>query len=179
MRTTLILLVVIFMISGFATAQDKVAVIPIGGSCDTAELDALRDRIAQLEALLENVTRNGDEITFSGINVHIVNGTGTTNGEVNGLGNLIVGYNELRFAGGDNRTGSHNIVVGEGQNYSSYGGLVAGRQNTVSGPYTSISGGYYNTASGQFSSISGGLGNTASGYSASISGGYENTASGE
>jgi hypothetical protein len=45
-----------------------------------AHIDALEARIAQLEALLLNVTRNGNDITFSGVNVQIVNGTGTTEG---------------------------------------------------------------------------------------------------
>ena len=74
---------------------------------------------------------------FSGVNVQIVNGLGATNGNeanptsltpdgtsVNGLGNLIVGYNE-----GDDtmfRTGSHNVIVGFQQSYSSFSGLVLG-----------------------------------------------------
>jgi hypothetical protein len=42
--------------------------------------------------------------------VHIVDGTGDTDGPVNGLGNLIVGY-DADF--GDTRTGSHNLVLGD------------------------------------------------------------------
>jgi hypothetical protein len=149
-----------------------------------AHVDGLESRIAQLEttvsqlvSLLQNVTRSGNDITFSGVNVHVVNGTGTTYGTVNGLGNLIVGYNELRSSGND-RTGSHNIVVGSRQNYSSYGGLVAGYQNAISGAYASVSGGYFNAASSSGASVSGGYSNTASYFYASVSGGYLNTASG-
>ena len=43
-------------------------------------------------------------------------------GPVNGLGNVVIGYNELRGAG-DDRSGSHNLVFGSRNNYSSYGGL--------------------------------------------------------
>ena len=32
---------------------------------------------------------------FTGVNVQILNGNGSTNGTPNGLGNLIVGYNEM------------------------------------------------------------------------------------
>ena len=75
----------------------------------------LETQLAQVTALLANVTRgtvNGqDTIRFSGVNVQIVDGSGNTSGAVNGRGNLIVGYNELRGSG-DVRTGSHNIVVG-------------------------------------------------------------------
>ena len=161
-----------------------------------AEVDSLvssfESRIAQLEYLLENVSRNQNDITISGMNVHITNGTGTTDGMVNSFGNLIVGYNELRGSG-DLRTGSHNIVVGKLQNYSSYGGLVAGYRNTISREYASVSGGGHNTANGfsasvsggyrntaddNYTSVSGGQDNTASGPSASVSGGEDNTASG-
>ncbi len=147
-----------------------------------AQVDAiesnLQNQINDLKALLANVTRIGNDITFSGVNVHIVNGTGTTDGEVDGLGNLIVGYNETRGSG-DDRTGSHNIVVGSYQNYSSYGGLVAGSWNTISGYYSSVSGGRSNTASGGFASVSGGEANIASNLVSSVSGGYYNAASGD
>ncbi len=143
----------------------------------TTTVAQLEARIAQLEALLTNVTRNGNDITFSGVNVHVVNGTGTTNGTPNSLGNLTVGYNEVRGTG-DDRSGSHNIVVGSMHNYSSYGGLVAGRYNTIAGNYASVSGGGDNTASGDQSSVSGGSSNTAGGTNASVTGGSHNKATG-
>jgi hypothetical protein len=118
-------------------------------------------------------------IRIEGANLQIVNGTGTTNGAVDGLGNLIVGYNEPGASPSDNRTGSHNIVTGQRNNFSSYGGLVTGTGNTVSGDWSSVSGGYGNTASGNGSSVSGGTYNTASGDYASVSGGFYNTASGD
>ncbi|NQT21686.1 MAG: hypothetical protein HQ592_18415, partial [Planctomycetes bacterium] len=138
---------------------------------------ALAGRVAALETLLASMSLNGNDVTFSGVNVRIVNGTGTTDGTVNGLGNLIVGHNELRGSG-DDRSGSHNIVVGRWQNFTSYGGLVAGHYNTISGQYASVSGGSGNTASGNGSSVSGGMLNGASGPQSSVSGGVANTASG-
>jgi hypothetical protein len=63
-------------------------------------VDALEARIAKLEELLAGVTRSGSNITFSGVNVQIVSGRGSTDGTVNGTGNLIVRYNEER---GDRR----------------------------------------------------------------------------
>ena len=139
---------------------------------------AQESRINALETLLANVTKNGNEITFSGVNVKIVNGTGSTQGTVNGTGNLIVGYNELRGSG-DVRTGSHNIVVGGKNNYSSYGGLIAGYYNTVSGQYSTAGGGRANIASGDYASVSGGHESIASGMYASVSGGRDNIASGD
>ena len=146
-----------------------------------ASLDAT---VANMEALMgavldlgQYMSVAGTEITFAGANVHIVNGTGSTDGTVNGLGNLIVGYNELRDDGTDDRTGSHNIVFGQGQNYSSYGGLAGGFQNTISGPLASVSGGSYNEARGYAASVSGGSNNQAIGDRSSVSGGDTNTAS--
>ncbi len=160
---------------------------------------------------------------FTGINVQVVNGKGSTN-TANGLGNLIIGYNEPDTTGNSHctigydvntntpvtdatscntakgqwttagfKTGSHYLVMGWGNNYSRWGGIVAGVfstsnfdyasvlggfQNTASGPYSSVSGGYFNTASGAYSSVSGGTVNTASGQSSSVSGGDSKTASG-
>ena len=39
-------------------------------------------------------------------------------------------------------TGSHNVVVGKEHNLSSYGGLVVGWYNDISGINASVSGGY-------------------------------------
>ena len=134
-------------------------------------------RVKELETLLEHFSRVGTDVYLTGANLHILSGSGATGGAVNGLGNLIVGYNESRGAG-DDRSGSHNIVVGPRHNYSSYGGLIAGFQNTISGTYAVVSGGNLNTASGNRASVSGGEFNTASGLLSSVSGGRTNTASG-
>jgi hypothetical protein len=141
----------------------------------------LEQRVAALEQLLKHVSREGNEITIKGANLHIVNGLGSTDcGDPdpipdcpNGLGNLIVGYNEPRFEefGENVRTGSHNIVVGLQHNSSHVRGLVVGCFNEISG-------GVFNTASGISSSVGGGAGNTASGNFAAVSGGESNTASG-
>lgn len=158
-----------------------------------ADLTAADDRIASLEATLAGVTRDGSTLTFSGMNVQVVNGNGST-GATNGLGNLIVGYNEdysdtgckpspsnCQYHGdgtADPRSGSHNLIIGVDHTYSSYGGLVTGRNNTISGKFASVTGGERNAAPGNYASVSGGAGNTASGNWASVSGGVANTASG-
>jgi hypothetical protein len=148
-----------------------------------AEVDALLAaydaRITALEELLASVTleSGGDDFVFTGVNVHVRSGSGATGGTINGLGNLIVGYDEARTSGSD-KSGSHNLVVGPLHNYTSYGGLVAGYQNTSNGAFATVSGGYGNTVSGSYSSVSGGHDNTASGSVSSVSGGYGNTASG-
>ncbi|MCP3876486.1 MAG: hypothetical protein GY699_25515, partial [Desulfobacteraceae bacterium] len=139
------------------------------------DIAALQAEIQALKDLLAGVTRSNNNIYFTGVNVHVRDGSGGTDGTVNGLGNLIVGYNELRDTDND-RTGSHNLVVGRANNYSSYGGFVVGYYSEISGDYASVSGGFSNTASGDYASVSGGVGNTASGYYSSVSGGNGNTA---
>jgi hypothetical protein len=146
------------------------------------ELDALVARVAELETKLASLSVGNDisgysALTFSGVNIYINNGAGATDDAVNGTGNLIVGYNELRAEGND-RSGSHNIVIGMNNNYSSYGGVVSGYLNTISGEYAGVIGGSANRASGKNSTVTGGSGNAASGWSSSISGGENNSSSG-
>ena len=153
-------------------------------SCPDTDTSALEARIAALEALLANVTRgtdpntSQDTLTFTNMNVQVVSGSGTTTGTPTGTGNLIIGYNELREE--DNvRSGSHMLVIGELNNYSSFAGMVVGQYNTASGGFSSVSGGLRNVASAWFASVSGGADNTASSNGASVSGGGANIASSE
>ena len=166
---------------------------------DSPELSALESRIEELEGLLQDVSRlidpntGYDTVRFEGVNVQIVNGSGTTDGETSGTGNLIIGYNELRedleepedcSSDGyncDRRGGSHMLVIGERNNYTSdsHGGMVVGGYHETSAPFASVSGGASNIASGEFASVLGGVANTASGEASSVSGGGWNTASGD
>lgn len=137
-----------------------------------------------------------------GANLQIVSGSGSTNGEINGLGNLIVGYDEenqngeFGFCDDDQfgnqaacengggtwylslKSGSHNVVVGRGHSYASYGGVVVGNQNIISGAYSSVTGGRNNRTSGISANISGGLSNKSTGNNAAITGGEFNNANG-
>ena len=134
--------------------------------------------------------------------------TSTTNGE----GNLVIGYDEhdivcepqfnpppcnegeTELSTPYTQTGSHNLLLGTGNWFTSYGGVVGGAGNTISNRFASVfdgvgniaSGdgasvidGIENTASGSFASVGSGEGNTASGSSASVSGGELNTSDGE
>lgn len=145
-------------------------------------------------------------VRFEGVNVQIVNGLGATNSlpadpyetdpvitMTNGLGNLIVGYQEVREVpnpgdpsapaiceGGtydpniDIRTGSHNVVVGHQHNYESFGGVVFGRRNWTGGAYAVVTGGINNRAGGLWSAVSAGQRNSAEGRASSIAGGFAN-----
>ncbi len=141
---------------------------------------------AQLKALLKylNVESSGIDgkptVRFSGANVQIVNGEGKT-ATTNGEGNLVIGYDEDSNSFGFRRgpgvqTGSHDLILGEEQEFTSYGGIVAGLINSITAPFASVSGGVENTASGESASVSGGGENIARSYLASVSGGLSNEA---
>jgi len=81
-----------------------------------ATVAAQTKQIATLVDKLTHFCRDGDEVFITSANLHIVNGEGSTN-TTNGLGNLIVGYSEQRGDGTDDRSGSHNVVVGPAHNF--------------------------------------------------------------
>lgn len=137
---------------------------------------ALETKTASMSTLTDPNTQQ-PTVRFEGVNLQVVNGTGTTDGEVNGVGNLIIGYNELREETSDIRSGSHNLILGAQNSYSSFGGMVVGVDNTISGEFATISAGLNNKATGNFASVSGGQFNTSSGSQSSITGGQQNVAS--
>jgi len=122
-----------------------------------------------------------------------------------GLGNLTVGYNEQLNASGDflavcsdgrfdtevecesnggrwsqnHRSGSHNLIVGSWNSYSSYGGAAIGQANRITASYASVTGGHENLASGSFASVTGGVRNSATGPSCAVSGGTNAVAGGD
>lgn len=133
-------------------------------------------------ALPIGISADGKTVLVSGANLQIVNGAGSSDGDPNGLGNLIVGYAADGRPdvgdGADIRTGSHNVVIGDEHTWSGTSGLVVGLDNAITGVGASVSGGIGNTASGDFSAVSGGQNGQATAIASSISGGLDNQASG-
>ena len=156
--------------AGFASSADVTSM--------QAQIGALTDRIDALEATLAGVTYDDANklFTFDGVNVRIVNGTGQTYVK-NGLGNLIVGYDRDVDEPND-RTGSHNLVLGDLHTYSASGSFVGGFDNTTSANRSSVLGGRDNFATGEYAVVSGGTHGVASGEGAAVSGGSFNSAPG-
>jgi len=73
-------------------------------------------------------------------------------------------HRRLQSEGDPFRMGSHNIIVGDGHEYSCYGGIVAGYENRIHGAYASAVGGSDNEASEEQAATFGGWQNVASGY---------------
>jgi hypothetical protein len=168
---------------GIAGGLGMVALVSLplhSGSAAGTQPQGTAARLAALEQKLSAVTFDAttNTLTVTGANLQIVNGLGSTQ-TTNGVGNLIVGYNESRGAGFDLRTGSHTVVVGQEHNFSSYGGLVVGSANGVSGPFAAVSGGTLNAATGASAAVSGGVSGRALGEAAWVGGGFANRASGD
>ena len=134
----------------------------------------LQSQLAAVQATLAPVKLVGTDLVFEGCNVHIRSGSGSTAG-INGLGNLIIGYNEPSVSvDPEKRSGSHNLVIGRQNDYFSYGGFVAGLANTVRGPSSSVCGGFGNTANGEAAVVGGGSANAAQATLSVVSGGTQN-----
>jgi hypothetical protein len=193
-RSVLVALVPVFLMIGAGTAMAETPTylcvpetagqtVTSGGSegkCEakntkvelppTAELATLQSILPHIKYEAEGIDKK-PTIQFSAVNVQVINGQGKTK-TVNGVGNLVIGYDELAGT----QTGSHNLILGEELSYTSYGGIDAGYSATLTGPFSAVLG--EGTASGEESSVVGGAGNLASGQGASVSGGFHNTASG-
>jgi hypothetical protein len=192
MAAGVMLLVVLLMSAAVASAETPTTICvpeaankPVlsgsAGKCTKAKYNAVAlpgaGGLATLNKILPhiNYVESGvggkPTIQFSGVNVQVVNGEGKT-ASVNGVGNVVIGYDESPGT----QTGSHDLILGEEQTFTSYAGIVAGRSNTISGPFASVTGGSSNTASGEKASVTGGLANTASAFVSSVSGGGLNNA---
>jgi hypothetical protein len=92
------------------------------------------------------------------------------------------------------RTGSHNVIVGDGHRFEANGAFLAGFYNYAGGQRrrgpggyanfavnfaASVSGGYSNWAFGQVSSVTGGFGSSAEGDASSVTGGNDKPRVGE
>lgn len=208
------------LVSALNDALDRIAIVE-------AENHTFADKVAALEA--ENQTLAGKvaaiesnkalelgdyvqvldgpevhgytTVRFSGVNLQVVDGNPENRTVVpgNGLGNLIVGYNEgggveMCSAGlseddkttcesngwvwsDTHKSGTHNLVVGPYHNYAGSAGTVMGYKNGITGTGSTITGGINNLAFALFSSISGGEFNRADGRAGSIVGGLSNHSS--
>ncbi|MCC6699046.1 MAG: hypothetical protein IT365_25710, partial [Candidatus Hydrogenedentes bacterium] len=144
---------------GLAAAQSELGSV-------MADLATVQATLAEAQTKLTHMSieegalngLNGPHLIIEGCNVHVRSGSGDTEDAegLTGLGNLIIGYNEPPDPVVHGRLGSHNLVLGSFHEYSSWGGLVAGYHNAVTGRFSSASGGSFNLASGDGSSASGG-----------------------
>ncbi len=194
----------------------RITALETAQTATTANLSSLNSSVASLDTktkyLTTGVDSNGYPASyFTACNVYIQDGLGSTSGVAsnpnlandifgidrrgstlpvtNGLGNLIIGYNEPdRFNPNQYYTGSHNLIIGGGNSYSSIGAIVGGLDNYSGAPFASMLSGIRNAAegfsgailSGRTNMITGSLTSNeypTGGVAAAICGGELNTAS--
>jgi hypothetical protein len=151
----------------------------VGGRIDSIEenVSVLETHKVQSDAFFAVVDLDGDgNVLFSNTNLLIQNGMGDTS-LANGTGNLVLGYNSTA-AFTEDRTGSHNLVIGDQHHYSSTGGIVTGVDNQITGAGAVVLGGTGHLASGNGAAIMGGANNDATQAGSALVGGQFNTASG-
>src|SRR4030095_7823378 len=125
-------------------AQSTITALQNGLAAANAQISGLQAALGPLAALAPFVRVDpgpindlaGPHVIIKGANVHIRNGEPPlTTASINGLGNLLIGYNEAPSPDPENmvaRNGSHNLIVGPYHRYGNSGGLVAGFANTIS-----------------------------------------------
>lgn len=165
-----------------------------------AQITALQSQVATLEASAVpglgdyvSVDDSAHTVLVNGANLQVVNGLGTDLSQ-NGLGNIIGGYNTpVNVSELLERTGSHNIIVGQGQRYtgncnliggqdnlaSGTWGIVLGTQNDLGGIRNVMIGGSNNQANGAVNLVLGGAGNNIDGEHNVVLGGLGNVADGD
>ena len=183
--------------SNITNLTNRITAAEAVNTTQTTNISTLQsNNIAGLSSVL-SYDANTKNVLFSGVNVQIVNGLGSSYTQ-NGFGNLIVGYNELsssispyctdgaiteqvncvapnKWSTGQ-RSGSHNFIVGWGNEYTNSGAIVAGSNSVSNEALASVLAGDLNIASGIASSVSGGAQNKALASYASVSGGWKNKA---
>ncbi len=155
-------------------------------------ISALQQKTAPISILTDTTRTDGKkntELVFTGVNVHIVSGSGATNdnafsadgspipgAHLLGLGNLTIGYNALNNSQGygNVRTGSHNLILGDSNNYSSFGGVIAGLNNSINGRFDVVMGGECQLGLADEAVVIGGENNTVQVRQGSILGGQFN-----
>lgn len=182
-------------------ANQAESITALDGRVSDLEADSgggeLESRVESLETTFSGVTREDrpvvpddeesetrDTLVFEGMNLQLLNGhEDEATATANGLGNFVIGYNAQRpdnlLSDPATRTGSHNLVLGDENEWTSWGGIIAGVNNTISGQWSMVTAGEDNVASSEFAAVSGGHRNTAEAPYASVSGGRNAVASGD
>lgn len=192
-----------------ASLQATVTTLQADNTALSATVTSQANTIANLQTQLNSVAASnvmamdpyvsvtsdtrGPIVQFASTNVQVINGLGST-ATANGLGNLIVGYDETTLSPGAQCTIGTNPTtvtpVTDSASCTSAGGqwvtggfktgshyLVTGTQHSYS-RWGGLLAGVQNTSNYDYASVSGGSLNVASGAVASVSGGQSNTASG-
>lgn len=179
-----------------ATEDDNTALRARLDVLDSAH-DDTATRLQQLSETLDFLDREGQDILFTGVNLHLRSGTqpGTFDNTTlaytppasDGTGNLILGHNEAPPLNPEEsllRQGSHNLIIGPGHQWHSHGAIVAGTRSTVGSADSplqgaSVLGGVRNRTLADHAVSVGGNGNRSEGLQSVSVGGTGNRSVGD
>ncbi len=145
---------------------------------------AMQETITELQAqvaALENESVPGlsghlsyDDSTntfvLEGVNFQVTSGSAGSS-----AGNVIIGTNDVtEFAPNPARTGTHNLIIGNGHEYTGNNGIVHGENNRLTSPYAAVIGGRKGHVTGPGAVLVGGLMNHIDTQDAAVVGGYKN-----
>lgn len=76
---------------------------------------------------------DGTTVTPCGVNIYVRNGSGVTSPTYNGLGNIIVGYNQPPATATPQQHATHSLIVGEEHDYNISTSALFGYQHRIGG----------------------------------------------
>ena len=145
---------------------------------------AMQETIAELQAqvaALENQSVPGlsDHLSYDdstnafvleGVNFQVTRGSAGSS-----AGNVIIGTNDVTdYTPNPARTGTHNLIIGNGHEYTGNNGIVHGENNRLTSPYAAVIGGRKGHVTGPGAVLVGGLMNHIDTQDAAVVGGYKN-----
>jgi hypothetical protein len=151
-----------------AALQTRVAALEEQNAALEAAVAAIQPTPPSLLALAPYLTVDqgavndvaGPNVILTGVNFHVRSATNVEDTTPDGLGNVIIGWNNPRvdsIAYHPPRTGSNNLVLGHRHSFTSVGGFVGGSGNFITAPYGSVISGRNNSATGDYSVVVSGL----------------------
>ena len=136
----------------------------------------LQAQVAALEN--ESVPGLSDHLSYDdSTNAFVLEGVNfqVTSGSVGSAGNVIIGTNDVTdYTPNPARTGEHNLIIGNGHEYTGNNGIVHGENNRLTSPYAAVIGGRKGSVTGPGAVLVGGLMNHIDTQDAAVVGGYKN-----
>lgn len=142
-----------------------------------ATIVTLQTQVAQLQSQV--VPGLSDHLSYvDSTNTFLLEGTNfqvTKGSAYSSAGNVIIGTNATtNFAPNPARTGTHNLVIGNGHAYTGHNGIVQGENGTIASQNAAVIGGRKGRATGTGAVVIGGHNNHCATWDAAIVGGGGN-----
>ena len=127
---------------------------------------------AAIPGLSTHLSYDDSTNTFvlEGVNFQVTSGSAGSS-----AGNVIIGTNDVtEYTPNPVRTGTHNLIIGNGHEYTGNNGIVHGENNRLTSPYAAVIGGRKGNVTGPGAVLVGGLMNHIDTQDAAVVGGFKN-----